>query len=94
MTRVIADISLSLDGFVTGPDTGPDQGLGAGGEALHTWAIDSDDPVDVARLKEGTEASGAVIMGRRLFDIIDAPLGWNDEWATAPTRWARRRSSS
>jgi dihydrofolate reductase len=79
MTRVIADISMSLDGFVTGPDPGPEQGLGAGGEALHTWAMDSDDPVDTAVLREGTDASGAVIMGRRLFDIIDAPDGWNDE---------------
>ena len=36
MTRVIADISVSLDGFVTGPDPGPADGLGTGGEALHT----------------------------------------------------------
>lgn len=79
MTRVIADISVSLDGFVTGPDPGPDQGLGAGGEALHTWAVDSDDPVDAEVLRQGTEQSGAVIMGRRLFDQIDAPGGWNDE---------------
>lgn len=35
MTRIIADISVSLDGFVTGPDPGPDNGLGTGGEALH-----------------------------------------------------------
>jgi hypothetical protein len=33
MTRIIADISASLDGFVTGPDPGPDNGLGTGGEA-------------------------------------------------------------
>ncbi|MGO4428201.1 dihydrofolate reductase, partial [Streptomyces sp. MCAF7] len=30
MTRIIADISVSLDGFVTGPDPGPDNGLGTG----------------------------------------------------------------
>ena len=39
MTRIIADISVSLDGFVTGPDPSPDNGLGTGGEALHTWAF-------------------------------------------------------
>ena len=33
MTRIIADISDSLDGFVTGPDPSPDNGLGTGGEA-------------------------------------------------------------
>src|SRR3712207_8721386 len=42
---IIADISISLDGFVTGPDPGPDNGLGTGGDALHTWAF-SDDPHD------------------------------------------------
>ena len=39
MTRIIADISVSLDGFVSGPDPSPDNGLGTGGEALHTWAF-------------------------------------------------------
>ena len=33
MTRILAEISVSLDGFVTGPDPGPDNGLGTGGEA-------------------------------------------------------------
>jgi hypothetical protein len=33
MTRIIADISVSLDGVVTGPDPSPDNGLGTGGEA-------------------------------------------------------------
>jgi dihydrofolate reductase len=79
MTKVIADISISLDGFVTGPNPGPDNGLGDGGEALHTWAIDSDDPVDAELLSTGTGRSGAVVMGRKLFDIIDGPGGWNEE---------------
>ena len=42
MTRIIADISVSLDGFVTGPGPSPDNGLGTGGEALHTWAFPDD----------------------------------------------------
>jgi dihydrofolate reductase len=78
MAKVVADISMSLDGFVTGPDPGPDNGLGTGGEGLHTWAF-STDPVDRAVLASATEATGAVVMGRRLFDVIDGPLGWNDE---------------
>jgi dihydrofolate reductase len=78
MAKVIADISVSLDGFVTGPDPGPGRGLGVGGEGLHTWAF-SGDPVDQAVLAEGTGATGVVVMGRALFDIIDAPDGWNDE---------------
>jgi dihydrofolate reductase len=79
MAKVVADISMSLDGFVTGPDPGLERGLGIGGEALHTWAIESDDPVDSDVLRKATAATGAVVMGRRLFDIIDGPLGWSDE---------------
>ncbi len=78
MTKVIADISMSLDGFVTGPDPGLANGLGTGGEPLHTWAF-SGDEVDANVLRAATERSGAVIMGRRLFDIIDGPHGWDDE---------------
>jgi dihydrofolate reductase len=79
MTKVVADISISLDGFVTGPDPDLEHGLGRGGEPLHTWAISSDDPVDASVLREATERSGAVVMGRRLFDIIDGPGGWSDD---------------
>ncbi|MEV6995434.1 dihydrofolate reductase family protein [Streptomyces sp. NPDC093228] len=77
MTRIIADISVSLDGFVTGPDPGPHSGLGSGGEALHTWAF-SDDPDDRRVLREATARSGAVVLGRRLFDLVDGPNGWDD----------------
>ena len=78
MTRVVADISMSLDGFVTGPDPDLEHGLGRGGEPLHTWAMEGND-VDVEVLRDATESSGAVVMGRRLFDLVDAPQGWNDE---------------
>jgi dihydrofolate reductase len=78
MTRVVADITMSLDGFVTGPDAGPEQGLGRGGEPLHAWVF-SGDEVDAEVLREATERSGAVVMGRRLFDIIDGPGGWTDD---------------
>jgi dihydrofolate reductase len=78
MTKIIAEISVSLDGFVTGPDPGPDNGLGTGGEALHTWAF-SDDPDERRIVREATARSGAVILGRRLFDVVDGPKGWNDE---------------
>ncbi|ANF33481.1 DNA-binding protein [Leifsonia xyli] len=78
MTRIVADITMSLDGFVTGPNAGPGNGLGDGGEALHRWVF-AGDPADDRILKEGTERSGAVIMGRNLFDVIDGPGGWSDD---------------
>jgi dihydrofolate reductase len=85
VTRVIADISVSLDGFVTGPDPDLAHGLGHGGEPLHDWAIGSDDEVDAEILQEATHASGAVVMGRRLFDIVDGPHGWNDDMGYGAT---------
>jgi dihydrofolate reductase len=81
MTNVVADISMSLDGFVTGPRPDLEHGLGDGGEPLHTWAMDSSDDVDAAVLRETVEATGAVVMGRRLFDFVDGPHGWSDERA-------------
>ncbi|MFE4949723.1 dihydrofolate reductase family protein [Leifsonia sp. NPDC056665] len=78
MTRVVADITVSLDGYVTGPDAGPGNGLGTGGEPLHRWVF-SDDPDDKRILAAATERSGAVVMGRNLFDIVDAPGGWSDD---------------
>ena len=39
MGKVIASITTSIDGYVTGPDDGPGQGLGRGGERLHYWVM-------------------------------------------------------
>ena len=38
MSKIIAAITMSVDGYITGPDDGPDKGLGEGGERLHYWA--------------------------------------------------------
>ncbi|WP_327287341.1 dihydrofolate reductase family protein [Streptomyces sp. NBC_01198] len=88
MTRIIADITMSLDGFVTGPDPGPRSGLGTGGRALHAWAF-SDDPDDRRVLREATARSGAVVLGRRLFDLVDGPNGWDDETGYGATEVGR-----
>ena len=39
MGKVIASITTSVDGYVTGPDDGPEYGLGKGGERLHYWVM-------------------------------------------------------
>jgi dihydrofolate reductase len=77
MAKIVADISASLDGYVTGPDASPSLGLGRGGEPIHTWVF-SGDPVDRAMLDEQMESTGAVVMGPRLFDVVDGPDGWDD----------------
>jgi hypothetical protein len=56
MTGITADISVRLDGFVTGPGPSPDNGLGTGGQALHTRAP-SGDPGDRRVLREVTARS-------------------------------------
>ena len=77
MTKVVADITMSLDGFVTGEGADLQHGLGDAPE-LHAWVFDRD-AVDTEILEGATQASGAVVMGRRLFDTVNAPGGWNED---------------
>jgi dihydrofolate reductase len=77
MPKVIADISISLDGFVTGDGADEQHGLGDAPE-LHTWVMQQD-AVDTEILEQSTAQSGAVVMGRRLFDVVNGPAGWNEE---------------
>ncbi|MGW6282185.1 dihydrofolate reductase family protein [Kribbella sp. NPDC055071] len=78
MTQVVVEISVSLDGYVTGPNVALDNGLGDGGMALHDWVFHGND-ADQAVLDAAFDTTGAVIQGRNLFDIIDGPQGWSDE---------------
>jgi dihydrofolate reductase len=75
--NVIADITMSLDGFVTGVGADEQHGLGDAPE-LHTWVMQQD-AVDTEILEQATAESGAVVMGRRLFDVVNGPDGWNEE---------------
>jgi dihydrofolate reductase len=79
MQKVIADITMSLDGFVAPPGTGEPEGV-ADVDELQTWVMEQD-PIDHEVLERATAATGAVIMGRRLFDIVDAPGVWTEDMA-------------
>lgn len=78
MSQVVVDISVSLDGYVTGPNAGIGNGLGDGGDPIHDWVFHGTD-ADRAVLDAAFASSGAVVQGRNLFDVIDAPDGWSDE---------------
>ena len=84
MTSVVFDSSMSLDGYITGPNRRPDQPLGDEGERLHTWAFDDDDPVGRDVLTKGIESTGAVICGRRTYD--DSIPYWGADGPTGPVR--------
>ena len=54
MSATVLYMSMSLDGFIAGPNEGPDNGLGDGGHRLHEWVTSGGD-VDLA----ATRRSGA-----------------------------------
>jgi dihydrofolate reductase len=63
-------MSISLDGFVAGPNTSAANPLGEGGERLHEWLFaDPPDPRDTEVATEQRDAVGAVVLGRRTFDV-------------------------
>ena len=87
--RVFAGMSMSLDGYVAGPNDGPDNGLGDGGEQLHEWIYDlkswrephglagGEETVESEFFREAFDRAGAIIIGRRMFDNAEA--AWGDE---------------
>jgi dihydrofolate reductase len=88
MTKVIAGITTSLDGYITGPNDGPEKGLGEGGERLHYWVFGgpwtydnhpTGEPVDAdkAVLDEAMSRAGATICGRGMYDSAGAWGGAN-----------------
>jgi dihydrofolate reductase len=77
--EVTANLSVSLDGFYTGPDPGRGQGLGAGGEVLHQWlrggTANREQLTSDRIVGEMFEASGAMIAGRDGYDHAEAAWG-------------------
>ncbi|MFC7625629.1 dihydrofolate reductase family protein [Microlunatus sp. GCM10028923] len=77
MGKIIAGISMSLDGFVTGPQVTREQQLGDGGDALHRW-LWAPDQVDTDLLEGMRDGAGAILMGRRSYDLAEGDGGWGD----------------
>ncbi len=76
-SKVIAAMSMSLDGYVTGPQAGREHPLGIGGEPLHEWISDPSAP-DTALLDEMVAGVGAIVMGRLSYDSNEGDGGWGD----------------
>jgi dihydrofolate reductase len=79
MELVICDMSISLDGYVTGPNDSRDNPFGDGAETLHDWfCSDAATDADRAILAEAADSVGAVVMGRKSFDKNEGDGGWGD----------------
>lgn len=81
MARVVLRFSMSLDGYVTGPEVSARDPMGIGGDRLHEWMFPADkqdkDPADAAEAAASVNAFGAVIVGRRTFDL--GFVHWDDD---------------
>ena len=78
MALVTCDMSVSLDGYVTGPNDSRQNPFGDGAGMLHDWIFDSATEEDRAVLQEMVGRVGAVVMGRRSFDKNEGDGGWGD----------------
>lgn len=86
MSKTVLYMSMSVDGFIAGPNDGPGNGLGDGGHRLHEWFLpggDAGHEEAVSRLTgvnrevmDEAMASGAVVTGRRTFELAG---GWGGD---------------
>lgn len=83
MSRIILDVSVSLDGFTAGPNVREAEPMGDGGEGLHDWMGGSGD-VDREVRRQTDAAVGATIVGRRTFDLGLKPWG-GTPWSGVPS---------
>jgi len=90
MPKLMLEVSTSLDGFVAGPNPTLEHPLGEGGERLHEWALrlaswrashglpgGESDATDDGIVAESLAATGAVVMGRRMFS--GGAGAWEDD---------------
>jgi dihydrofolate reductase len=113
MGKVVLEISMSLDGFVAGPNDGPENPMGDGGMSLFQWYYSGDTALPlpgtdmvfkVSRasaelLREEWDTIGAMVCGRRMFDIAGAwggnPPGGGPCFVvthTIPQEWVKEGS--
>ena len=85
MGATVLYMSMSLDGFITGPHVRPDNGLGDGGERLHEWVLPKGGGVEALGADLGAVnqqvvdefmSTGAVIAGRATFEPAE---GWHGD---------------
>ncbi len=99
MSATVLYMSMSLDGFIAGPNEGPDNGLGDGGHRLHEWyfstGADADDsgvpgrPSGVnGQVVDEFMATGAIVAGRGTFEPAG---GWGGDHHDGVPIWVLSR---
>jgi dihydrofolate reductase len=99
MTKLRFEISMSVDGFIAGPNPSQEEPLGEGGEQLHEWALKlaawrqphgregGEVNASTEVFEESLDNTGAVIMGRNMFGGGPGPWGedpWQGWWGDEP----------
>jgi dihydrofolate reductase len=85
MALVICDMSISLDGYVTGPNDSRENPFGDGAGMLHDWLFDRATDDDRSILQEMVDGTGAIVMGRTSFDKNEGDGGWGDRGPVGDT---------
>lgn len=97
MSATVLYMSMSLDGFIAGPNEGPDNGLGDGGHRLHEWALPSPDAGHKAisdlggvngQVVDEFMSTGAVVAGRGTFEPAG---GWGGDHHDGVPIWVLSR---
>jgi len=83
MGKVTASMSMSLDGFIAGPNVSVKNPMGNGGERLHDWMFSGKTESEAVAFEEQSfKSTGALVMGRRMFDLGVEPWGDNPVFHT------------
>jgi dihydrofolate reductase len=81
MGQVVLDMSMSLDGFVAGPNVDVQRPMGEGGGRLHDWMYGGRTEAAAKAFEEAAfRTTGSVVMGRRTFEVGEGP------WGPTPSR--------
>jgi dihydrofolate reductase len=78
---------MSVDGFIAGPNAGPGNGLGDGGERLHEWVFSDQPPVN-GQVFDEFMATGATVAGRGTFEPAG---GWGGDHHDGVPIWVLSR---
>jgi dihydrofolate reductase len=82
-------MSMSLDGFIAGPNEGPDNPLGDGGHRLHDWFLADGGPTGVnAQVMDEAMSTGAIVAGRGTFEPAG---GWGGDHHDGVPIWVYSR---